>query len=1150
MSDKVEAEKIAADRVQIRAELGLSNVNAIAEAGAAANRAEAAAERAHDDANKAIDANTKSQQAKTIATQQAATATNKATEAKASADKASAISGMDRVEDAVDLALMDKFMWSRNRATFDGMADEVKRTRSGSGWDEFGRHYAADASSVINEGMWATPLTPNQLVIGRRFSDGGGMSRTDEGGPTVDGVKIKLGSVADASSQANFKYPPAPDGTQVADTSGDVRGSGKPKLDLKVDKDPKYNDVAATVNEAVARAFEGAVKNGDFRKGTTDWIPYGAVTQTVSNGVITVAVNATGGGGSYQNIVATANKKLRLEVTGLEKVASTGQVIIYDGASFTDQLVRISPENGKNQTITVTPTKEAIRVYFYAGSNVGESVSLNSFSVAPVTESVILTRQDLSFLETWREVMGSGSGEKDIYCPNGLPQYGATSYLGIPLVDLSTTSIGLGYAKFGEWQDDADVISKVMVWSTLSLANKKKVVDNDPNMYYDESLDKPVCVRARGRVIEGLGSWGSNVMPQRSVAADFVYTSKVRVHCQGSSEVSLDFNELSTFWRDGFSNAISTSTDVTNDNNIWQSRNDYTSIPSIENKCFALPLALTQRLNNGGYHPSYNPWGCNSWLNAANDPSGGPYWKWWQSESHKPNSKMDCFDYGLAGSGHKVYEKGGVIGSFTGRTDSLEFSDAIYATEVEDKRLPSTKQEADRLSEDTMRLNVDGSYRGKGRVPFMTACRFEAHPTNPTVGNLARVSNGERILGSELAHPEKLPILTSSTNAVNARSVGLAATNDSLKVFIYQSDGNILTNGTSDGNVDGDIVYLPLISDSTPEFNILPYVNIACAADDLATIFPDGCIGEWIPEDLVNGNVLNLTRKAIGNGKQVYTTDRGQNWTESALTINSDNEVTSLAAGSLSLIYFDSPADVTEKINNPTVYAKSDKAFVTCSSDISKGNRLAASLSGVIGKSTQVDSHGTVALLKCTETNGKLSEVSGEYPVNSPIDLTEPNSGDKAVKTLYGLVDEDGLLYPAFWGCSVVWEVFTSSATITAGSPSQQINKGSIFSVSGFSNGEVSGLLRAVRDIPAGTWAANKFDGYYQSDNGFITDSDTIAPFVSSPSGRWVDDATPIVSGEVLKTDSEGNAILAFCHRGLNPVAIADYTQSAVPRVK
>lgn len=1123
MSDKVEAEKIAADRVQIRAELGLSNVNAIAEAGAAANRAEAAAERAHDEANEAIDANNKAQQAKTIATQQAATATNKATEAKASADKASAISGMDRVEDAVDLALMDKFMWSRNRATFDGMADEVKRTRSGSGWDEWGKH---NVDHPINEGMWVIPTYPNILKIGRHRENAGkrGVSRTNNPIPVVDGIKFNFQSVSVSySDECTFLQPPAPDGTQVADTTGDVRGSGKPKLDLKVDKDPKYNDVAATVNEAVARAFEGVVKNGDFRNGTTHWNGTSGRVISASNGRLTSTTPSSGTGNhtTQQNSVYAK---------GTFKVRFTCHSLGFDDRfiwwTADDSYHGVPVKLGVNEITFTNSGTVARHLIFQSAVRDGSENVYSDISLTPVTESVILTRQDLSFLETWREVIGSGSGEKDIYCPNGLPQYGATSYLGIPLVDLRTTNIGLGYAKFGEWQDDSDVISKVMVWSTLSLANKKKVVDNDPNMYYDESLDKPVCVRARGRVIEGLGDKWDNVLP---VKTDTLWYQQSILQLTVMAQMSSDSYEPNS-WERSF---------VSKDHNSNSSGESGAFQVVKGDDSFALPIALTQRLNRGAYHPSYNPWGCGNIRKSADTSPSQWFWK----DSYKPKSNKECFT-------EKSPNTGSISSAYSGRHDSLRFYDAVYATEVHDKRLPSTKQEADRLNEDTLRLNVDGTYRGKGRVPFMTACRFEAHPTNPTVGNLARVSNGERILGSELAHPEKLPILASSTNAVNARSVGFAATNDSLKVFIYQSDGNILTNGTSDGNVDGDIVYLPLISDSTPEFNILPYVNIACAPADLLAIFPDGCIGEWIPETLVNGNMLNLTRKAIGNGKQVYTTDREQNWTESALTINSDNEVTSLAAGSLSLIYFDSPADVTEKINNPTVYAKSDKAFVTCSSDISKGNRLAASLSGVIGKSTQVDSHGTVALLKCTETNGKLSEVSGEYPVNSPIDLTEPNSGDKAVKTLYGLVDEDGLLYPAFWGCSVVWEVFTSSATITAGTAFQQINKGSIFSVSGFSNGEVSGLLRAVRDIPAGTWAANKFDGYYQSDNGFITDSDTIAPFVSSPSGRWVDDATPIVSGEVLKTDSKGNAVLAFCHRGLNPVAIADYTQSAVPRVK
>ena len=505
----------------------------------------------------------------------------------------------DRGNDAIDQVVAK---YAQPKSAFRAQQDEVKQVRSGSGWDEFG--LSRDNNSTfksINNGLYTYTQSPNALRLGYSGSiEVDGISRTKSAIAEIDGVRHLIESDMGGVNGATIISLPSPaDGTQVTDTSGNVRGSGKPKLDLKVDVDPKYGDVAADKAEAQSRAFEGLVKNGDFRKGTNDWTL--GTGWGISNGKL-VATNVQADSSNQTNLISVkAGETYRIGVT-LLSILNDG-ITIYFGSNHVGEI-----KTAGNHTfeITMPSTESALFRITPWGGNRNLNCEIDNVSVAPVTESVITSRQDLSLIESWEEVMGSGTGEKDIYCPNGLPQYGASSYLGIPLVDLSATSVGLGYAKFGEWQEDADVVSKVAVWSTLSLDNKKKIIDADPNMYFDSELNKPVCARARARTVEGLGDkWLKVIDDSASNGARIAYDSINKVMSQGKLHDSKDFDETNCF--------------ATSDYGTWQveSKGALHAYPKSHNDeicdgdgtSHALPISLTQRLNDGAWHPSYNPWG-------------------------------------------------------------------------------------------------------------------------------------------------------------------------------------------------------------------------------------------------------------------------------------------------------------------------------------------------------------------------------------------------------------------------------------------------------------------------------------------------------------------------------------------------------------
>ncbi|TMO92868.1 hypothetical protein CWC11_22045, partial [Pseudoalteromonas sp. S3178] len=96
-------------------------------------------------------------------------------------------------------------------------------------------------------------------------------------------------------------------------------------------------------------------------------------------------------------------------------------------------------------------------------------LKIHSFQVLTSTESVITSRKDLVFLETWHEKIS----DKDVVYPLGNVQYGGTTFDGMPL-DLSPSGIAQGYSAFGEW--DTVTTGRGHKWTTLTDTQKKKFI--------------------------------------------------------------------------------------------------------------------------------------------------------------------------------------------------------------------------------------------------------------------------------------------------------------------------------------------------------------------------------------------------------------------------------------------------------------------------------------------------------------------------------------------------------------------------------------------------------------------------------------------------------------------------------------------------
>lgn len=95
------------------------------------------------------------------------------------------------------------------KAQFLALSEERKANRAGSGFEEWGKHFA-DNSVVINEGMWTASTYQNKFVLGRNAS-GVGNSKTTYPVININGVLQKILYTNTSSvNNAEIQLPPAP----------------------------------------------------------------------------------------------------------------------------------------------------------------------------------------------------------------------------------------------------------------------------------------------------------------------------------------------------------------------------------------------------------------------------------------------------------------------------------------------------------------------------------------------------------------------------------------------------------------------------------------------------------------------------------------------------------------------------------------------------------------------------------------------------------------------------------------------------------------------------------------------------------------------------------------------------------------------------
>lgn len=498
---------------------------------------------------------------------------------------------------------------------------------------------------------------------------------------------------------------------------------------------------------------------------------------------------------------------------------SDSPLVTVNGVQSQIEFVVQGSDSNTRNVFSFPPAPMGNKTYDSAsGVLVEHANSSIAFAAETATNKVITSRQDLVILESWHEKIS----DKDVVYPLGNVQYGVATWEGIAL---SSSVAAQGYSAFGEW--DTTTVGYGVVWSTLSDTDKALFAGNfASNIYYDGS--EAIQVRYRIRVIEGLGDGWKQIVP---TTGENEGSNNNFLHydiASGSETLQLILprgkkDTVDDYTLDTVSGSYNAYREVNGQYKArltWQ--NDNTSVGHI-GLCFAIPIVLVQRRNQGAYHPALNPEGCSKIQSVG----GGSSNSWYEVNAYISTSTVDCFE-------QRSLTQDGVIGDTSGRSDG-KFYNAIYASDVQDLRMSSKRLPLKEIREKCHRMAIAGKIRGFEGVPFtkvfgvVTGTTYTGNPVRTWID----------IAGGGLS--DFFGITDGDVEGI------LSVDGFVYKLVHIASDGTALVSSMH-GDVGGDVAgKVVIISKLQPHSQVNPtWTDIIGNPSDIADTFPDGVEGQWI----------------------------------------------------------------------------------------------------------------------------------------------------------------------------------------------------------------------------------------------------------------------------------------------------------------
>lgn len=1012
--------------------------------------------------------------------------------------------------------------FATKRSEFDYLIESNRRKYSGSGPTEWGKHRNDGNTYVnVNEGMYCVNTVANSFGIGRT-SSASGISRTYESILNVDGRQINLmnNGYGDGST-FKVELPPAEDGTRTLNqTTG-----------------------AVTIHADSNVAFDYLTSNHDFRNGGDGWDigdpSRGTVTYTNGQAILNDTIDDVPGLYIQHDVALVAGQVYEAEFS-LDSI-NGGSVdnFVRDADGVTPFYFETTSEAGTYKVKFTAQTTGNGYIILYAPANAGDATYNHAF-VKLEAENVITSRKDYVMIEVWDEVVT----DKNIVAPFGNVQYGASTFDGITLTQISNLGIDQKYSAFGDWDDVTDGF--VINWAVASRAEKRRLLKLfKDNIRVDDETGDLIQTRYRVRSIRGLGNdweyigassvvgnwrykWPQNTIIPRGKSETFtdLASSNLGIYQTGSGKLS----EVTI----GHAEALSSG-----------------EAPNVafghEGKCFAIPVALISRLTQAAYHPIHCPEGTQLFTQQGVIGIG----KWYE---HQPffnvSSKAECYKIPTqANEVGRNQATGNISDGRTGRDDNdvYKFYDAIYDGQVKDLRLSANKQNENKLRIDGEHKAIGGTKRGVGRLPYLNNAITATTTTSGHDGFRTYIGFPKNTIKNETGLLNSTELNGRIIINSNVYETVFWRTADATYDYIYLHPkyGNI-SSGLNGLSCSGCSHYY-----MEEEYDKLPYVNIIGDPIEINNTFPDGLLAEWLPV-IPTGGLLEFTHTRKSNGKPssfIYTDDGGNTWTNDATFPPTFDEVkngytTSLASGAVVLSSFESLSDFTQPSTVKSHIGDTGDVIAICWNDPLQGNRLMPSVIGEIAKSANHIARKRYAITSHYEdSTGKLEQPTPLYTTeHTPITLGAPSNDSKGVKVLTTLIEEDGLLYEQWHAIELIWDTDAADASSFTNIIESDVTPKNATEYYHVTDGVFRGYWQCINNT------STAFSRVEWTEVG-----DELVWADGLPSFRrwklisaWGDDnIIDIADNETSKINRNGSIVKVVTHRSQLPVGIANSNDSS-----
>ncbi|EJC7005093.1 hypothetical protein MYD47_000756 [Vibrio parahaemolyticus] len=1026
------------------------------------------------------------------------------------------------------------------------------------------QHSGGNTVGHINEGLWSATAEKNVLKIGRGTSSIGGSSKTNHAVTHIAGFISSLYSVnrSDPTYQpCEIKFPEAPNGTVVYDSTGNCRGSGKATLDLTKDVDPKYGNVADDLNEAVGRAFEGQIKNGDFRDNTVSWGVSNSATMVMENGALRLTTNGSVNGQLFpQGFGPRAGvNKIRIVISDLKGGAAPVWQYKLGSSAYVSQRLY----EGVNE-FTADFTGLTSFIIQPKGNATGSSILVHEVSVSLATEEVVINRVDLFGFECFLEEISKAN---PFVYPYGCIQSKLTSIEGIATKE-SNRPITY-YSVF-----DGDTTSKgkgVDFWAATD-AQKRALVSNPDHNIYLLDDGRLVQWRVRQRTIAGAGNgkWfrtNPNIREANGIfrwADSNATVSGRRVRAQGSLDSSTAFCETGadgwyspTDWVAYNDRPNKGVFSLTTQSNLGE---------GVNRECYFLVCGVVPRLNQGAYHPSFNPMGTRAFAAASGGSStvtGAYFWYEFGGSSTigGVTSTLDCFrgynngdvHNNIAGSSLETGFIGSTSTKPSGRSDDRLY-DAIYASGqggVIDYRLSawdmSSKEEASKIFQKV----VNGTYRGE---ELLTKTKVFGSTQGATYQGVVSgmykwnasaadfvISDGA--LGTSGASAPIIGWLVQESKVFPVTYLFQASGSSTTQIYCGQSAWeNTKPNGVVQDIVSNKPMYfVQHITTNIPVSGDFTQVDLFAEPSVILNeaSFKNGWLGGWagMPSSAPAGDI-DFTRKVkVGTPTRIYKLPSGA-WSSGEMPnfnsiLNGSTRGWSSDKTILYTFTYTAFAKQTKVSTNKKVLNSTEglgQVHATYHHHVTAGATLVEALLGKVATSASTNARHTYTLQDYLihEKGCTLDVGPGYLPTHATLDLAKPDAPTPAVKALWYQTANNQQCSLNFAFNELVYKPFTNPIVDTG---AQMLRKrGAIYLVN------VAGSVLNGRLV---IWNGNEasipvdYTAYYVDANNVIKSksSNAVSTIQLYTGDGWGDDSTVrIIDGIGTFINLNGDTCLYGTH--------------------